>query len=271
MIGLVCIDVDGTLIGSSGTVLPAVWTAAERARAKGIRLAVCTGRPGFGHAADYASRLDADGWHIFQNGASVVHLATGRSLSTGLPANGAAMLIARARETGRILELYTDREYAVESTDQRARRHAAALGLPFAPRPFESLPGHIVRAQWLVPHEEEERVFADSYPGLDLSSSTTPVMPDTLFINITAAGVDKGRAVRALAAEYGVAMDSVMFVGDGNNDLGAMRGVGFPVAMANADAAVLAIARRVVGHVDGGGLREALDLAAGADPRFLER
>ena len=31
MLGLTCIDVDGTLVGSSNEVLPAVWDAAERA------------------------------------------------------------------------------------------------------------------------------------------------------------------------------------------------------------------------------------------------
>ena len=52
MIQLVFTDVDGTLVGSSGTVLPAIWTAAERVRAAGIRMAVCSGRPAFGDARE---------------------------------------------------------------------------------------------------------------------------------------------------------------------------------------------------------------------------
>jgi Cof subfamily protein (haloacid dehalogenase superfamily) len=266
MIRLVCIDVDGTLVGSSRTVLPAVWVAAERARARGVHLAVCTGRPGFGDAFDYASRLDGDGWHVFQNGASVVRPSTGLSLSTTLPPDAAPMLIDRARTSGRILELYTDLEYAIESTSPRAREHARLLGVPFNPRPFESLPGPYVRAQWLADHSEEASIATERYPGLELSSSTSPVMPDTLFVNMTASGVDKGSAVRTVAADYGISLDDVMFVGDGNNDLGAMQAVGYPVAMANADASVLAIVRHVVGHVDDGGLAEALDLAGRPDP-----
>ena len=261
MIRLVCIDVDGTLIGSSGTVLPVVWSAAERARAAGIRLAICTGRPGFGDTREYALRLDPDGWHVFQNGASVLHFDNIRSLSTCFPPDSVAMLVDRARSSGRILELYTDTDYAVESTAARAREHARVLGLPFTPRPFESLGGGIVRAQWLIPHEEEKRVFAEPHPGLELSSSGTPIMPDTLFLNMTAAGVDKARGVRVVAAELGFPLENVMFVGDGNNDVSAMRGVGFPVAMANADRSVLELARRVVRHVDDGGVADALDLA----------
>ncbi len=52
-----------------------------------------------------------------------------------------------------------------------------------------------------------------------------------------------------------------MFVGDAWNDLPALQLVGHPVAMANAEPEAIAIARHVVGHVDDGGLAEALDLA----------
>src|SRR5690242_6874288 len=121
MIQLVFTDVDGTLVGSSGTVLPGVWVAAEQLRAAGIRMAICTGRPAFGDARGYAARLDPDGWHVFQNGASVINLATSQSLSTAIPSDAIAALVARARKIGRILELYTDTEYAVESTSPRAR------------------------------------------------------------------------------------------------------------------------------------------------------
>jgi Cof subfamily protein (haloacid dehalogenase superfamily) len=271
MIRLVCIDVDGTLVGSSGTVLPAVWAAAARARAAGIRLAICSGRPGFGYTRDFAGRLDKDGWHVFQNGASVVHLQTGRSLSAMLPTESVAALVARARGNGRILELYTDTDYVVESTAARARQHARLLGIPFAPHPFESLGGRIVRAQWLLPHDEERAVLAEPHPGLELSSSVSPVMADTLFLNMTSAGVDKAYAVRAIAAQYDFPLAQVMFVGDGSNDVSAMREVGLPVAMANADPDVHAVARRTVGHVDDAGLAEALDLAVATRSAAVQR
>jgi Cof subfamily protein (haloacid dehalogenase superfamily) len=261
MIQLVFTDVDGTLVGSAGTVLPVIWPAAERARAAGLRLAICSGRPAFGDARTYAERLDPDGWHVFQNGASIVHLPSGRSLSTALPGASIGALIARARETGRMLELYTDGEYAVESTSARAREHARLLGVPFAPRPFESLEGTIVRAQWLVDIVDEKETLADDTGQLERSSSTSPVMPDTCFINMTAPGVDKARAVRAVAAEYELPLSDVMFVGDGFNDLAALRTVGFPVAMENSEPDVAAVARVVVGHVDRAGLADAFLLA----------
>lgn len=260
-VDLVCIDVDGTLVGSSGDVLPPVWQAAARAREAGLHLALCSGRPAFGMTRGLAQRLDPSGWHIFQNGASVKNLGSGESRSRALPAPAIAMLVERARATGRVLELYTDDDYAVESCDDRARLHADLLAVPFRTRSYESIEGSVVRAVWVVSPEDARTALAEPHPGLTLSPSVSPVMPGTVFINMTAEGVDKTSAVRAVAEAYGVHLARVMMVGDAENDVGPMRVVGHPIAMGNADPGVRAAARFTVGHVDNAGLVEALALA----------
>jgi Cof subfamily protein (haloacid dehalogenase superfamily) len=270
MVSLVCIDVDGTLVGSSGRVPPAVWAAAARARSAGIHLAICSGRPAFGLAREYAERLDGEGWHIFQNGASVMHVATGESRSGSLSPRAVERLVATARSTGRVLELYTDSEYAVESTTERAHQHAGLLGVPFRPRSFERLEGPVVRAQWVLPIEEGETVFAEPHDECTITLSHSPVMPDTAFVSFMPRGVDKASAVRVLAGAQGVSLKRVMMVGDGYNDLGVMEVVGHPVAMGNAEPELHAIARHRVAHVDREGLVEALELAmelAAREPR----
>jgi Cof subfamily protein (haloacid dehalogenase superfamily) len=261
MIRLICIDVDGTLIGRSGDVSPAVWSAAAKVRAQGIRLAICSGRPSFGRTRAFAERLDGDGWHIFQNGASVVHFPSGETRSHPFTAAAVAGLVARSRETGRVLELYTDSDYAVERDVDRARRHADLLGVPFRPRDLLSLRGSIVRAQWLVALEEADAVLAEPHDGLAISVSLSPVMPDSAFANITPPGVDKGEALRGVAKVYGLPLEQVMMVGDSANDLPALRIVGVPVAMGNAEAEIHEAARFVVGDVEHDGLAQAFELA----------
>ena len=261
MIRLVGIDVDGTLVGSSGVVNPRIWQAADAARAHGIHLALCSGRPAFGVAREYAQRLEATGWHIFQNGASVVHLANGQSRSATIPQDQVRALIHQARATGEVLELYSDATYVTESDSEWARVHAELLGVTFAPQPFESLDQRVVRAQWLL-HGEQATRFATTAPaGLEVAQSSSPLMPDTQFVGLTRAGVTKGTALRTLADSYGILLDEVMYVGDSGNDLSALRIVGHPVAMGNADPAVRHAATHTVGHVDAGGLAEALELA----------
>jgi hypothetical protein len=258
---LVGIDVDGTLVGSSGEVHARVWEAAGIAREKGIHLALCSGRPAFGLALEYARRLHPDGWHAFQNGASIVHLATGTSKSVPLPPAAVKSFIAEARATENVLELYNDSGWVTESTAAWAEDHAKLLGVKFDPRPFESLEGCAVRAQWLLTQAQAQHMMASTHPGLEVAQSTSPLMPDTQFVGFTHAGVSKASAMRTIAAAYGVAMEDVMYIGDSGNDLPALRVVGHPVAMANAIPIVIETAKQTVGSDNDGGVADALEIA----------
>lgn len=270
-IRLLCIDVDGTLVGADGAVHPSIWPAAERLRAAGVRVAVCTGRPGFGDALDYARRLDGAGWHIFQNGASVLDLGTGASRSAVLPDDTLAALLAQQAANGQTLELYADDAYAVGAGPRdeadRARRHQGLLNATPTPVALAAFARErrVVRAQWMIAHDDTDAVLGDPPPGARLVPSLSPVMPETRFVSVLAPGADKVVGVRAVADAYGVPLAAVMFVGDGANDAAAMAAVGaaggLPIAMANAEHEALAVAARVVGDVEAGGLAEAMALA----------
>jgi hydroxymethylpyrimidine pyrophosphatase-like HAD family hydrolase len=131
----------------------------------------------------------------------------------------------------------------------------------FASRPFESLDGSAVRAQWLLTLAEAKHIMSRSHPGLEAAQSTSPLMPGTQFVGFTREGVSKASAMRTIAAEYGISMREVMYIGDSGNDVSALRVVGYPVAMADADPAVIAAAKTTVGHPDEGGVAQALDIA----------
>ncbi|HEX6277102.1 MAG TPA: HAD hydrolase family protein [Polyangiaceae bacterium] len=261
MVKLICIDADGTLVGAGDRIAERVWTAAARAADAGIRLALCTGRPAFGVTRTYAERLLPDGWHAFQNGASLVRLSTNESRSASLGDEIVMELKRRSRRTGRILELYSDDGYAVESVSEVVLRQAEILGVPCVARSLDDFAGPVVSAQWLIPHDELFAVMSEPHDGFEVGPSTAPSIPDTCFVNLTAPGIDKASAVRALSEIYGCSLDDVMFVGDGMNDVAAMQIVGTPVAMGNAAPAVRAFAKYQVGDVDAGGLADALELA----------
>jgi Cof subfamily protein (haloacid dehalogenase superfamily) len=264
VIRLVGIDVDGTLVGAGGFIHPRVWEAARSACGHGIHLTLCSGRPAFGLALEYARRLDERGWHIFQNGASVLNLGNGTSRSVPIPPAWIRKLIDQARSSGEALELYSDTTYVVENSSRWERQHAELLGVAFEPQPFESLRQPVVRAQWLLSAERARELASKPHPGLEVAQSGSPLMPDTQFVGMTREGVTKGSAMQSIAAEYGIPLQNVMYVGDSGNDLSALRIVGHPIAMGNADPAVVAAAGRSVGHVDDGGLADALEIAINA-------
>jgi Cof subfamily protein (haloacid dehalogenase superfamily) len=264
MLDLICIDVDGTLVGSSGDVLPQVWEAAAAARARGQHLALCTGRPGFGKALDWARQLEPTGWHIFQNGASLARADGSETLSSGMGEDfSLAPLEQQSRQEDWALELYSDFDWTVNLDNDLSRGHADLLGVPLELKAFAEVQGKIVRAQWVVSLEDGKRLLASPLPGLSYHPAESPVMPDALFVSITAAGISKASAIRTLCEQLGTTLERTMMVGDARNDVQALKVVGYPVAMGNADEHAKAVSRHFVGHVDAGGLVEALELSAG--------
>ena len=265
---LICFDLDGTLIDSQNQVHPRVWQAAQQAQAAGLHLAICTGRPALGQTKAYAEQLDPNGWHIFQGGASLLNVATGEDLSTPLPDGALDYLKALRQQHGWALELYSGLDYVCDQVvddseaSQLAIAHAELLKLEYQPRPFDSIHGTIVRAQWVVSDAQLEPVMATATEQLHYASATSPSLPGIHFVSVTAQGIDKCSAIGKLAEEvFGYGLDQTMMVGDGQNDLSAMRMVKYPVAMANGHPEVLELCPYKAGHVDHGGAADAIALA----------
>ena len=260
-IRLVCLDVDGTLVGHSGQPTNGVWAAASRARAAGIHLSICTARIAIGGAWDWAVRLDPDGWQLFQTGASIVHTGNRSTRSTALPSAAVASCMKAATSNGWTLEIYSDFDYTVDGDGPEAVDHAALLGVPFERRTFSSLRGKAVRAQFIVGEHDVEAAISAAPDGCTASAATSPLMPGLHFVSITDETVSKASGIRALATLLGLTINQVMMVGDGQNDVSALRAAGFPVAMGNAHPDAIAVARTVVADVEADGVAEALDLA----------
>ena len=148
---LICLDVDGTLVGSAGAPSEALWSAAERARGRGQRLTLCTARLAAGPTRTWAERLDPDGWHIFHTGAARWHPGAGEVRTSPLPAEAVARCAESATWHDWVFEAYSWDDYVVDSDARLAREHAGLLGLPLVRRPLTSLAEPVVRVQFVVP------------------------------------------------------------------------------------------------------------------------
>jgi len=259
---LICLDVDGTLVGLGGAPSAALWEAVDRALARGQHLTLCTARLAAGPTRAWAERLDPDGWHVFHTGGARWHPRTGEVRTAPLDDAVVSGCIEVAQANGWVLEAYSWDDYVVDSDDRLARDHAQLLALPFVRRPLGDLSDPIVRMQFVVPTSAAGAALASAPSGADASAATSPVMPGATFVSITAVGVSKAAAVGAVAADLGVSMADVMMVGDGHNDLPAIEAVGWGVAMGNAEPEVLSAARLTVGDVDADGAAEAIDRSA---------
>lgn len=262
MIPLVMLDLDGTLIGASGQVETCVWEAAKRAREAGVRLSVCTGRPGFGVAARVARRLDPDTPHIFQSGAQVAYLDGDTLQVSALREKTTQSLVKRARKLGVVLELYTPDGLYVERRTDISEAHAKMIGVNAIVRDLAEVATAepVVRAQWVVPPDRLDEVMAIDVDGVQSSVATSPALRDTYFVSLTRSGVDKGSAVRLLAGRLELDTERLMAIGDSPGDLSMLEAVGHPRVMGDGDSELIARFPGVIlGGVEACGAAAALD------------
>ncbi len=262
MIPLVILDLDGTVIGASGQVVPSVWEAAESARAAGVKISVCTGRPGLGVALRIARRLGPNVPHVFQSGAHLAFSDGETLMASSLREAAALKLVQHARELGLVLELYTPQHMYVERRTLISEAHAAMIGVGALVRDLAEVAQlePVIRAQWVLTADQEPRAMTLRVDDVQVSRATSPAQPGTLFISLTRRGTSKGSAVLALCRHLRIPVDRVMAVGDSSGDLPMLEQVGYPLVVGNAEAALLE-RFPVLADAEDGGVVEALAMA----------
>ncbi|MBG02039.1 MAG: Cof protein [Acidimicrobiaceae bacterium] len=258
---MVCIDVDGTLVGSSGSPSEGVLATIAESISKGQKLVLSTARGAMGPTYEYAKTLNPHGWHIFHAGAALVSTGGQATREYPIPSDVIEVCTRVAMERDWALELYWKSNYRAFRHSDFTRLHAEMLGIDLQVGGPTDVEGNIVRLQFVVP----EASLPDVREALDgtgtLRSATSPAMPGVCFVSITQIGVTKGKAITEISSELGIQLSDVMMVGDGHNDLDALRVVGHGVAMGNAEPEVIEEARYVVDMVDNDGLSEALEIS----------
>src|SRR5690625_4971766 len=261
MIGLLVLDLDGTIIGSDGQVDDCVWEGIEELHKAGVRICACTGRPGLGLALRIAERIGPRHGHVFQNGA-VVSEPNGDTLhAAALKEQDILQLVSTAREQNFPLELYTPTNVYIERKTPTLEAHAKIIGVTSLVRDLNEVARSepVVRAQWVVDAEQREQVEAISIDGTEISAGTSPALPGKAFVSVTRAGVDKGSGLRNVVKSLGVELDNVMAIGDSSGDVPMLEIVGHPRVMPNGEAALQEVFPTLRKSVDQCGVLEAFE------------
>jgi Cof subfamily protein (haloacid dehalogenase superfamily) len=267
VIGLILVDIDGTLVGTGNKVPDSAWAAIAKARAAGRHVAICTGRPCSGKAIEYARRVSPLEPHVFHSGAVVCTPDGVMANVITMPPESFRRQVALAREHHEALEVYTAMGCFLETESVHTQDHAELIDLKQTVIPdllaLLDRDDPVVRVQWVVPWAEwpvfEAATQTDDQ--LEISVASQPDMHHTCFSSVTARGISKASAAAFLADHYGLTLDDVAMVGDGDNDLEVFSVVGLPIAMGNGTPKALAAGKHIVAHVDNDGLAEAIELA----------
>jgi Cof subfamily protein (haloacid dehalogenase superfamily) len=251
---LVC-DLDGTLVGKSEPLDPALVKAFHRARERGLLISLATGRmpPG---AERFRDELGLTAPCIYYNGALVRDHEEGRDLfSLTLPRG----LLGRAYEVFANAPVHPlfyrdDRLYCLEETfpvlEYAGEQQIRIETIP-DPDDFLRL-GGFVKSLFIGHPAILPLVRGELEPVAQPDARL--VMTRTDYLEMIPAGASKGVALRHLCDHLDVPLARVIAVGDQENDLEMLEAAGLGVAMPDAPGRVRAAAGRVAPPAREGGL-----------------
>ncbi len=248
---LVVADLDGTLIGPDLVIRPRVREAVAAARARGVTVALATGRM-YRSSVRFAAALELDAPLICYQGA-YLREPPGADGSAGrllrhltLPASVAREAIAWTRAHGLDPHVNADDRLVMEVGDEGAQDYERLSGVDA--ELVADLLGAIRRPVTKVlavgPDGHPERLLGPAREAFGGRAEVTVSHP--AYLEFTARGVTKAGGMRWLGRRLHVPPAATMAIGDQYNDLEMIAAAGVGVAMATAPGPVRAAARHVV-------------------------
>lgn len=272
---LIGIDIDGTLLNSSGEITAATHRELERLHAAGKTLALVTGRR-FVTAAEVARKLSVPVFLGIHNGAVLRRLDGSAVYRRTLAAAEVRRACELAKAHGGFTWIYADEEgrsdcdvYCEDpaSAADGVRRYATTYHGRNA-QYFHVLDdivggyaGDAIEVMVTVTADESVTMaHALSVELGERASVIREISSGVSQIEVAHPDVSKALALSFLAERDGLAPDDVMAVGDNFNDIGMLEYAGHPVVMGNAHEELKGMGYHVAPTNDEDGLASVLAL-----------
>ena len=243
-IGIIALDLDGTLLNSNKELTPGNRTALERAAAAGIEIVPTTGRF-FDAMPEVIRKLPFVRYAITINGAEVRDLHTGQVLyQAEMPWQQVVEMMGELDQYGVVYDCFMGNaaymtgelkkliDSTVSSPHYRKMLHELRQSVPELKEYLAQQQKNVQKVQFFSPDEALRRRLLKELPERYENIYASSSVSDNVEFNQIHA--NKGEALMVLADHLGVAHDATMAFGDGLNDLSMIADAGVGVAMANA-------------------------------------
>ena len=244
MIRLIATDLDDTLLDANSDVTPRTLGALRRAMDAGAMISLSSGRMTEA-MVPFAERLGVNAPMILYNGAMIYDHRTDETLfANAIPAETALAVARMIEDMGVYLQVYPGKGYYCNRRTEHTDRYEASirvrcteLGVPVS----WWMKGDMIKMLAIATPEiitDIQQKLRRAFPtGVNFMKSKAH------YLEIVAEGVDKGKALHALAGKLGLRTDEVMAFGDGQNDASMLAAAGCGVAVENAVPECKAVAK----------------------------
>jgi Cof subfamily protein (haloacid dehalogenase superfamily) len=260
---LMAIDVDGTLLDGSHRLRADVREAVNRLAASGCAVALATAR-GPQAVVDIVRQFDfapslicfSGGWIGELDSTSMRPVSV--RLDRRLPADIARSIVSQAIHQGVEPNVFTPDSWRVRKLTDEIVEETRIVNLQ--PVVSDELLADDVEPSKIMLISRLE-VADEALPPIERSIQpiSTVTFSKRNYLEILPVGVNKAKAVAALAQFLGVDLSEVAAIGDGLNDLEMLSEAGFAIAMGNAADRVKAAADLVVGSNNEAGVAQAVN------------
>lgn len=268
MYRLVATDIDGTLLDSSSRLRPRVRKALDRARERGVKVIIATGRR-LRATLHIAREAGIGGPLVLNNGALVYDPDTGETLDhrpIPVPTARRAIRLIQAYGLGATLYHHVpegpDIAYEIEGNDPLFRemldRNQGSIQQVPDLSEFCAQPPDKILA--FGPEGKIRAICADLTAHLPDAQNLLALDGTGIwFAEVFSRSASKATGIQAVARRLGIKPSEVIALGDGFNDLEMIEYAGLGVAMGNAVPELKAIADLVTATNDEDGVAQVLE------------
>lgn len=264
LIKLVAIDLDGTLLNSKKEISARNKEALMQAKAAGVKIVICTGRPlaAIGIYLDALNLRDNGDYSITFNGGLVQKNDTGEIIEkSSMALENVHELYELAKSLNVPLDILSDGLVVQLPTTQDHESLYSQLNklLTFESYELAQLTADRIYNKAVIAVDEtylDEQIkkipspFYERYEVIKTRSNLLEFMPK---------GITKAYGISLLARDLGIKQEEIMTIGDEENDLPMIEYAGLGVAMENAVPRVKDLADVITDTNDNDGVAQAVE------------
>lgn len=262
MYKLIALDIDGTTVNAKHEITERTKSAIAKARAKGVLVMLCTGRPIHG-IRNYLEELDMNqegDYSITFNGALIQDNFTGEVL-VDLPLSEKEMhVLQELADELQLLTHYSDVKSIYTNHPVMPPYAVMESYITTAPLQYvERSKGFVGCSKFMISAEEDAfnkgyGAFPDEIHQNFMLTRTAPY-----WVEITNKKASKGLAIAALIEKLGIKQQEVIAIGDQLNDASMIEFAGLGVAMGNAVDGIKNIANYITLDVEEDGVAHVIE------------